>query len=145
MKNNYKLWIVVSLIVVFAAGVCGGILFDKHIIRKKPKKTERRSSVRFPTLETMAQELNLSSEQQEKIRELFQKNEEGFKSLRRHMGERLSSMRVQLINDIKSALNEEQTSKFEAMIEKYLSQRKREMEGRKRHPKQSRNDKGGEK
>jgi uncharacterized protein YneF (UPF0154 family) len=35
MKNYNKFWIVFSLIVVFAAGFIGGILFEKHLIDKK--------------------------------------------------------------------------------------------------------------
>jgi methionyl-tRNA formyltransferase len=71
MKNHNKFWIVFSLIIVFAAGFMGGILFEKSQVVKKPeKKVKRRSSVRFPSLEMMAEELNLTAEQQEQIREI---------------------------------------------------------------------------
>ena len=143
MKNHYKFWIVLSLIIVFAAGVLGGVLLEQQIAHSKiKKKMERRSSVRFPTLEMMAEELCLSSEQQEKIREIFRNNEERMKELNSSFRERYSSMRSQLKNDIKSVLSEEQAQKFEAMIEKYLSQRRKEMEERKKHPRNPRDDKG---
>ncbi len=143
MKNYNKFWIVFSLIVVFAAGFIGGILFEKHLIDKKvEKRVKRRSSVRFPSLEMMAQELSLTLEQKEQIREIFKNNEERFKNLRKNIDDRLSSIRSQLKNEIKNVLTDEQVLKFEAMIEKYISQRKKEAEKRKKHPRNHRKDKG---
>jgi len=143
MKNYNKFWIVFSLIVVFAAGFIGGILFEKHLIDKKvEKRVKRRSSVRFPSLEMMAKELSLTPEQEEQIREIFKNNEERFKTLRKNIDDRLSSIRSQLKNEIKNVLTDEQVLKFEAMIEKYISQRKKEVEKRKEHPRNHRKDKG---
>ncbi|NQT80966.1 MAG: hypothetical protein HQ555_11320 [Candidatus Aminicenantes bacterium] len=146
MKNNYKFWIVCSLVIVFIAGVAGGILFEKNFMEKKQeRRVKKRSPVRFPSLKIMAQELNLTSEQQEEIREIFKNNEERFKKLRTHMDERLSSIRTQLKSEIKNVLTEEQNAKFEAMIQKYISQKKKEEEKRKRHPKNRTKDKGEKK
>lgn len=143
MKNYNKFWIVFSLIVVFAAGFIGGILFEKHLIDKKvEKRVKRRSSVRFPSLEMMAQELSLTPQQQEQIREIFKNNEERFKNLRKNIDDRLSSMRSQLKNEIKNVLTAEQVVEFEAMIEKYISQRKKEMDKRKKHPRNHGKDRG---
>lgn len=143
MKNNNKFWIVFSLVIVFAVGIAGGILFEKNFMEKKQeRRVKKRSPVRFPSLKIMAQELNLTSEQQEEIREIFKNNEERFKKLRTHMDERLSSIRTQLKSEIKNVLTEEQNAKFEAMIQKYISQRKKEAEKRKRHPKNRTKDKG---
>jgi phosphosulfolactate synthase (CoM biosynthesis protein A) len=143
MKNHNKFWIVFSLIIVFAAGVVGGIFFERSVLDKKTEKyTRSRRHVRFPSLETMSQELDLTTEQQEKIREIFKTNEESFKRLRSQIHESLSSMRTQLKDEIKSVLNEEQNRKFETMIEKYLSQRRDEQEKRKKYSKKSKRDKG---
>jgi Spy/CpxP family protein refolding chaperone len=90
----------------------------------------------------MAEELALSAEQQEQIREIFQNNEEHFKNLRSDMHRSLSDIRVQLLTDIKSVLTENQKNKFEAIIDKYRSQRKREYEERKRRQKKSDGNKG---
>lgn len=142
MKNHYKFWIVFSLIIVFAAGAVGGILLDKYVIGEKPERErKKRSSVRFPTLDMMAQELNLTSEQQEQIREIFRSNEERFIILKKQIDERFSSLRAQLKEEINSVLNDEQKLKFEAMIERYRSQRRKEMEGRKKRPQQNTKDK----
>jgi phosphosulfolactate synthase (CoM biosynthesis protein A) len=146
MKNHYRFWIVFSLIIVLAIGVTGGILFERHVLDKKPKKyTKSSRRVHFPTLETMAQELNLTFEQQEKIREIFKNNEESFKKLRSQIHERLSSMRTQLKDEIKSVLNEEQNRKFETMIEKYIAERKKEMKKRKKYSPNDRTHRGEEK
>lgn len=142
MKNNYKLWIILSLIVVFIAGVISGILIDKNVLNERKHDTRRRSSTHFPTLEIMAEELALSTEQQEQIREIFQNNEERFKNLRSDMHRSLSDIRAQLLTDINSVLTNEQKTKFEAMIDKYRSQRKREYEERKRRQEKSDGNKG---
>ena len=123
---------------MFSAGLFTGVLLDKHIFNKKPQRPtertdyKRTSSTRYPTLDLMAQELGLTTEQKEKIQEIFKNNEERFKTLRKDMNERLRDMRVQLNNEIKSVLTEEQQAKYEAMIQKYHDQRKRDSDNRKR-------------
>lgn len=131
MKNHYKFWIILSLIFVFAAGVVAGIFIDKLFIQKRWERPGSRPAP-HRSIEMMAKELNLSSEQQEKIREIFKNNEERFKSLRKDFFDHLSEIRAQLKNEIKNVLSEEQGKKFEAMIEKHESQMKREQE--RRHP-----------
>lgn len=144
MKNNYKLWIVLSFIIVFAAGVAGGVLFENNFLDKKPRRnTERRSSVRFPTLEMMAKELGLTSEQQEELREIFKNNEERLNTLRSQIHDQYFALRVQVKEEMMQVFSEDQKVKFEAMIEKYLEQRKKEMEERnKRSRSNGRNNKG---
>jgi len=148
MKNHYKFWIILSLILVFFAGIAGGIFIDKLFIQKSLEK--RRSSPPPPhSIDMMAKELNLTSEQQEKIREIFKNNEERLKSLRKDFFDHLSQIRTQLKNEIKNVLSEEQGKKFEAMIEKFESQMKKEQERRRppeRHERREKqNDKGEEK
>jgi hypothetical protein len=150
MKNHSKFWIILSLLVVFAAGLLSGIFLEQNLTRKRTKKkTERRSSVRFPSLKIMAEELGLTSEQQDQIRGIFRNNEERMKELSSNYRERYSQMRAKLKDEIKSVLSEEQNQKFEDMIQKYISQRKKEADrrskGRKRHPNKSSKDKGDKK
>lgn len=138
MKNHYKLWTIISLIIVFSAGLISGVLLNKHIFNKKHKsqyeRTDRKrtSSTRYPTLDRWTQELGLTAEQKEKIQEIFKNNEERFKTLRKDMNESLREIRTQLNNEIKSVLTEEQQVKYEAMINNYHSQRKRESDKRKK-------------
>ena len=143
MKKNPKFWIALSLIAVFAAGMACGFLIDKHLDRReRSRRDRRRGSPHFPTLEIMAEELKLTSNQQTRIKELFKKNEETFKTLGRHMGERLSAMRKQLLSDIKNVLDKEQNQRFDAMVEDYMNRMKQEMESRKKRPPPSRNPQG---
>lgn len=132
MKNHYKFWIIFSMIFIFAAGLVGGIFINKLFIQKRLERPESRPAP-HRSIEMMAKELNLSSEQQEKIREIFKNNEERFKSLRKEFFDHLSEIRIQLKNEIKNVLTEEQGKKFEAMIEKFESQMRKEQE-RKRPP-----------
>lgn len=143
MKNSNKLWIVLSLIVVFTAGVIAGVLFENYILDKKPRRSERqRSSVRFPTIEMIAEELSLTEEQQEKFREIFRNNEERLKNYRSEIHEQYASLRTQLKQEIDSVLTEEQRIKFQAMIDKYLSERKKQMEERDKRSDRDKRDKG---
>ncbi len=140
MKNHYKLWTIISLIIVFSAGLISGVLLDKHIFNKKHKsqyeKTDRKrtGSTRYPTLDRWTQELGLTAEQKGKIQEIFKNNEERFKTLRKNMNESLREIRLQLNNEIKSVLTEEQQVKYDTMINNYHSQRKRESGKRKKKP-----------
>jgi uncharacterized protein YneF (UPF0154 family) len=150
MKNHSKFWIILSLVVVFVAGLLSGIFLEQNLTRKRIKKTtERRSSVRFPSLKIMVEELGLTSEQQEQIREIFRNSEERMKELSSSYRKQYSQMRAQLKDEIKNVLSEEQNQKFEDMIQKYISERKKEMDrrskGRKKHPNKSSKDKGEEK
>ncbi len=150
MKNHSKLWIILSLVVVFTAGLLSGIFLEKHLNRKRiEKRMERRSSVRFPSLKIMAEELGLTSEQQEQLRDIFKESEERMKELSSSQRKQYSQMRAQLKDKIKSVLSEEQNQKFEAMIQKYISERKKEMDRRsqerKRHPDKSVRDKRNKK
>jgi len=123
MKNKPKFWIVISFLIVFAAGLAAGIFCEKYLISKKIGR-ERRTSSHFPSLERMAQELGLSQEQKGQIREIFKNNEEKLKSLRSRMHEDLSAIRAQLKTEIEGVLSPEQKQKFEEMIEKYIGRRR---------------------
>lgn len=148
MKNNYKLWTVLSLIFVFAAGAVSGVLLDKHILSSKRMARgqrpdyQKRSTPRYPTLDLMAEELGLTAEQREQLREVFKNNEERFRALRKEQTESLKNIRSQLTGEIKSILTQEQQAKYEAMIEKYRSQRNRDREDQKRLSDKKPADKG---
>jgi Skp family chaperone for outer membrane proteins len=143
MKNGNKFWIVLSFIVVFAAGIAAGILFENNCLEKRsPRNGDRRSSVRFPTLDMMAEELGLTTEQQEQLREIFKNNEERLKAYRSEIHDHYGALRTQLKEEMDNVFTLEQKTKFEAMIEKYLSERKKEAEDRKRRPKREPDNKG---
>lgn len=144
MKNGYKFWIIFSLIVVFVAGVAAGILLENSLLEKKPEKTPRkRSSVRFPSLEIMAEELRLTPEQQNKIREIFRNSEQRLRKYWDQIHDEFASMRTQIKSDIEGVLTEEQKKEFEAMIEKYVLERKKAMRRRDRSSRKPERSKGG--
>jgi hypothetical protein len=138
MKNRNKFWIVLSFIVVFAAGIAAGVLCENNLLNKKPRRSsDRRSSVRFPTLDMMAEELDLTEEQQEQLKEIFKNNEERLKTYRSQIHEQYTALRAQLKEEMNNVFTEEQKTKLESMIEKYRSERKKQSEERKRRPREN--------
>ncbi len=143
MKNGNKFWISFSFIIVFAAGIAAGILFENNFLDKKPRRSgERRSPVRFPTLDMMAEELGLTAEQQEQLKEIFKNNEERLKTYRNQIHDQYAALRTQLKQEMDSIFSEEQRAKLDTIIEKFHSERKKQMEDRKRRPSNSTNNKG---
>lgn len=120
MNGRLKFWIVVSLVGVFALGIAGGYLGERYFRHVRFERS------RFPTLEGMSRELQLTADQQAKIREIFQRNEERLKGLRGLMHEKLEAMRGQLKTEIDAVLTPEQIKKMEAMVEKHMRDRRRE-------------------
>ena len=151
MRNHYKFWTVLSLFIVFIAGIASGVLLEKNILNKEHRSrsersdSQKRPSVRYPTLDLMADELKLTPEQREQLQEIFKNNEERFKTLRKEQNQSLRTIRSQLIKEINSVLTEEQQIIYEAMIEKYRSQRNREWESKKRQSDRSPGEKGEQK
>ena len=141
MKNHYKFWIILSLVIVFAAGVLGGILLEKHVLDKRTERWTRGHN-HFPTIHILAEELNLTDEQQKQIMEIFKNNEKRFKNLKDQIDEKLSSIRSQLKDEIKSILSEEQSLKLEAMIERHTFRGREETDRRRGHFKRYENEKG---
>jgi len=129
MKNSYKIWMVISFILAFTAGILGGVLLERNILDAE-KKRDRGRRPPFPTLEVMAQTLELSDEQQEEIRQIFSRNEIRLKQLQREIHRRFSSFRVRILRDIKQVLDEEQKNRFDKMIEDYRKKRRKEWESR---------------
>ncbi len=133
MPNKFRFWLVLTLLVALAAGLVGGLFSERYYFHRKRHARSadvQRNSPHFPTLEQMAQELGLSAEQQERIKQAFVRTEAKFKELRTDMHARLKTIRVELKAEIETVLTEEQKQKFDAMIEEYLRQRKQADEKR---------------
>jgi Spy/CpxP family protein refolding chaperone len=135
--NKSRLWIILSLILLFAAGMVAGIFADKWFLGKKGD-VRRVQGSRPPTLEIWTKELGLTVEQQTKIREIFKQNEvrlqadERLKSLRGDLDKRYSEIRAQLKAEIDAVLTPAQKQKLEAMIQKHAEERRKENERRQR-------------
>jgi Spy/CpxP family protein refolding chaperone len=133
MQNRYKLWIVLALVGAFGAGLLGGIFSERyyfHSQRRDRPAVGQRGGPHFPSLEEMARELELSAEQQGKIKAIFEENDARLKDLRTEMHSRLGTIRSALKDKIDVVLTPEQKAKLEAKIEKYLKQRKEANEKR---------------
>ena len=125
MKNHTRLWIALSLILVFITGVAAGVLLDKYIQKQRFKKmNEERKKPRFPTLDDLAKELDLTPVQKEAIQRIFKNNEEKLQSLREQIHKQYAENRTQIRDKIKAVLSDEQWSKFESIVEKYSDRNK---------------------
>jgi Spy/CpxP family protein refolding chaperone len=87
---------------------------------------------RFPSHERWARELGLSTEQQDKINGIFKNNDERIKELRTGFYKNLGDIRGQLKQEIDTVLSPEQKQKMEAMIQKYMEQRRKDSDKRDR-------------
>lgn len=144
MKKS-KLWIVLSLLLVFAAGVVGGVFCERLWISKKPEARRPGNVARYPSHDRWARDLGLTTEQQEKIQEIFKKNEERIKNderiktLRGDLDKHFGEIREQLKKEIDAVLTPEQKKKMEAMIQKYSEERRRAGEKREKQNESRRN------
>ena len=134
MKNHYKFWIALSFLVVFAAGIVGGVILEKNILHPKPKRPDyegRRERAHFPTVNELEEALDLSAEQQDRMRAVFQQGEERIKKVRADMFKNFGSLRELFLKEIRDVLDPEQTEQFNAILDEYHAQRQAEAERRK--------------
>lgn len=132
MSNKFRIWIVLSLVGAFAAGVLGGIFVERSLLHPRKHSRAQRAPDRPPNLEAMARELGLSPEQKESIRQIFERNDGRFKELYTEMHSRLSALRSEIKDEIDAILTPEQKQKMEALIAKHGEKRKRESDGKDR-------------
>jgi len=128
MNNRYRLWIVLSLLVAFAAGVLGGIFAERTILHPRHHTRVQRGSAHPPDLEEMARDLGLSPAQKEGIQRIFESNDVKFKELYTEMHNRLAALRSEIQTQIDALLTPEQKQKMEAIIAKHGEQRNKESE-----------------
>lgn len=126
MNNKYKLWVTLSLIAVFILGVAVGVCGNRWLLEKK-KPTSRQRQEPFPTLEVISKELQLTPEQEEKIREVFKRSEERFQAFRKEVHTRLTELREQLKTEMDEVFTPEQEKKMQELMDRYMRQRRREV------------------
>ncbi|MGD1008669.1 MAG: hypothetical protein ABR951_00800 [Candidatus Aminicenantales bacterium] len=117
MIKKYKLWVALTLVVVFGLGAAAGILGERTLMHKRdhrpvPDRTP------FPLLEPVAKALGLTAEQQGRIREVFKRGDERMKTLDTEIHARLREIRGQLKSEVDGILTPEQSGKLEDMIQK---------------------------
>lgn len=127
MFKRYKLWIVLSLVAVFGLGVTAGVFSKRLFVHRSPRR-DSQPRTPFPLLEPVAKALQLTAEQQEKIRDIFKKNDDRMKVFQSEVHARLSEVRALLKGQVDGVLSPEQRQKLEAMIQKHIEESRRRSE-----------------
>jgi Spy/CpxP family protein refolding chaperone len=125
MKGRPTLWLVAALVLVFLAGAVSGVFLDRSVLSRRGGEARRPPS-HFPSLEIMARELNLSADQQARIKEIFERNEVRFRELRGDIRKHLDDIRNQLKDEIDKVLTPEQIKKLQKMIERHMDSARRD-------------------
>ena len=128
-------WIILALVLVFAAGVMG----ERWWFAKRPQMRRPANTERYPSHDRWAKDLGLTAEQQEKIREIFKKNDGRIKELRSDFYKHIGEMRDEMKKEIDAVLTPAQRVKNEAMIQKSMEERRRENEKRDKQNESQRN------
>ena len=128
MKTKYKILVALTLLVVFGLGVAAGVLGERYVVHKRYSRVSS-DRTHAPSLDAWAKELQLTPEQQEKIREIFKKNEERMKTYWSEGTAKLREIRKTLKGEIDAVLTPEQQKKMEEMIRAH-EERQRQSSGR---------------
>jgi Spy/CpxP family protein refolding chaperone len=117
MIKKYKLWVALTLIVVFGLGAAAGVFGERYLMHKRDRR-QAPDRTPFPLLEPVAKALGLTAEQQDKLREVFKRSDERMKELDSQLHVRLREIRAQLKSEVGAVLTPEQNAKLEDMIQK---------------------------
>jgi len=123
MKTKYKILVALTLLLVFGLGVAAGVLGERYVVHKQHRRLPS-DRQHVPSLDAWAKELGLSQDQQEKIREIFKKNEERMKAYRTEGLARLREVRKTFKDELDAVFTSEQKKKMEEMIRRHEERRK---------------------
>lgn len=137
MKKSMP-WVILTLVLVFAAGVVGGVLGERFARRPQMHRPAN-AAERYPSHDRWAKDLGLTAEQMEKIREIFKNNDVRIKELRADFFKHVGEMRDQMKKEIDAVLTPEQKAKNDAMIQKMMEERRKENEKRDKQSESQRN------
>ena len=134
--SRSRLWFVLAVVLIFAAGAAVGIFAERGVLAKKPafRRPGGPGGGGVPTMSRWFKDLGLGAEQQAKMREIFKandermRNDEKIKQLRAESNKRFAEIREQLKQEIDSVLTAEQKKKLEAMIQRNLEERRKDSE-----------------
>jgi Spy/CpxP family protein refolding chaperone len=127
MKTKYKILVALTLLVVFGLGVAAGVLGQRYASHRSARLAAA-ARPHPPSPESWAKELGLTQDQQDKMREIFKRNEERMKAYRTESRGRLNELRKQLWDETNAVLTPEQRKKNDEMIRRFEEWRKKESE-----------------
>lgn len=125
MKTKHKILIALTLLVVFGLGAAAGVLSERYFVHKKYRRPQPDRQY-HPTLDSWARELQLAPDQQEKIREIFKKNEDRMKQYRTEGLAKLGEIRKMLKAEMDAVYTPEQKKKMEEIIRRHEERRRNE-------------------
>jgi len=125
MKTKHKILAALLILVVFGLGAAAGVLGERYSVRRKYRRpaVER---THVPSLDAWSKELQLTPDQQAKIREIFKKNEERMKQYRTEGLAKLGEIRKMLKDELDAVFTPEQKKKMEEMIRQHEERWKNE-------------------
>ena len=134
--SRSRLWVVLAVVLIFAAGTAVGIFAERGVLAKRPqfRRGPSPSGGGVPTMGRWFKDLELTDAQQAKMKEIFKandermRNDEKIKQLRAESNKRFAEIREQLKQEIDAVLTAEQKKKLEAMIQRNLEERRKDSE-----------------
>ena len=134
--NRVRVWFALFVLVVFCAGLAGGVLIDRALGRRAaafdrggPRGAmdfgpggpsgpggpgARRSGPPRMLVERLAGELNLTSEQRTKVEEILTARRARLETVQREVRERFDTEQQALRDEIRAVLTPDQQQKFDA-------------------------------
>ncbi|MBE3110699.1 MAG: hypothetical protein IMZ54_09885 [Acidobacteria bacterium] len=125
MKTKHKILAALLILVVFGLGVAAGVLGERYFVHRKYRRPAAERT-HIPSLDAWSKELQLTPDQQTKIREIFKKNEERMKTYRTEGLAKLGEIRKMLKGELDAVFTPEQRKKMEEMIRRHEERRKDE-------------------
>lgn len=128
--NKPRIWIVLSFILVFAAGAVAGVFGHKWLSAKRT--TSRGPNTGHGSvMDFWSKEIGLEEAQIARLREVFKANDERMredsqlKELRAERTKRYEELRLQLKNEIDAVLTPAQKTKLEETLKRYSEERRK--------------------
>ncbi|MBN2410451.1 hypothetical protein JXQ31_02090 [candidate division KSB1 bacterium] len=112
-----------SIIIIFLSGLVLGIISDRYILCLLPHDDHRRGGKSLVTIFT--EELKLTAEQQEKLKELLKELRENHDKIRKSVEPEYRRLRKQFDDDFSQILDEIQKKKFIEFNNRIREKRKR--------------------
>jgi hypothetical protein len=117
MIKKYRLWVALTIILVFALGAATGIFGERYVMHRRDRRPAQPRTP-FLLLEPVTKALALTPDQQGQLREIFKRSDERMKELDTEIHARLREVRAQLKSEVDAVLTAEQRAKLEDMIQK---------------------------